>query len=380
MKRKKNITLIFNSIEEEHLGKDVFLTPFYLGRVLGYAVNIVYGPTETNKTMPKEWRGVNLHPLRQKGLLAKFFYLFWHAWSIDLLMLFHFSYGNLLLGLTYKLLHPSGILYVKADGLAILAQEEQLCRSNNWKVKILCYLFKRLLERVDKISIETEDDYKSLCNPVFGIYVRDKLALMLNGFDEYILKDLHIEEKALSQKENIFLTVGRIGSYLKNNEMFLQALKMIDLKGWKVVFIGPIEKNEKDFSVYINSFFQANPHLKDSVLFTGPIYDKKVLWEWYNRAKVFVLTSRSESFGIVLMEAFRFRDYILSTKVGFAKEAISYGYGDFLAQEDANALAVKLQAIIDEKVQLKESAMPSSTLFEKFSWEYQVSQNLKFDR
>ena len=90
MKRKKNITLIFNSIEEEHLGKDVFLTPFYLGRVLGYAVNIVYGPTETNKTMPKEWRGVNLHPLRQKGLLAKFFYLFWHAWSIDLLMLFHF--------------------------------------------------------------------------------------------------------------------------------------------------------------------------------------------------------------------------------------------------------------------------------------------------
>ena len=362
MKRKKNITLIFNSIEEEHLGKDVFLTPFYLGRVLGYAVNIVYGPTETNKTMPKEWRGVNLHPLRQKGLLAKFFYLFWHAWSIDLLMLFHFSYGTLLLGLTYKLLHPSGILYVKADGLAILAQEEQLCRSNNWKVKILCYLFKRLLERVDKISIETEDDYKRLCKPVFGINVRDKLALMLNGFDEYILKDLHIEEKALSQKENIFLTVGRIGSYLKNNEMFLQALKMIDLKGWKVVFIGPIEKNEKDFSVYINSFFQANPHLKDSVLFTGPIYDKKVLWEWYNRAKVFVLTSRSESFGIVLMEAFRFRDYILSTKVGFAKEAISYGYGDFLAQEDANALAVKLQAIIDEKVQLKESAMPSSTL------------------
>ena len=57
MKRKKNITLIFNSIEEEHLGKDVFLTPFYLGRALGYVVNIVYGPTETNRTMPKEWRG-----------------------------------------------------------------------------------------------------------------------------------------------------------------------------------------------------------------------------------------------------------------------------------------------------------------------------------
>lgn len=237
-----------------------------------------------------------------------------------------------------------------------------------------------MLKKIDKISIEIEDDYKRLCEPVFGISVKDKLTLMLNGFDEDILGNLHMEEKTLSQKENIFLTVGRIGSYQKNSEMFLQALKMIDLKGWKVVFIGPIEKNENDFRVYINSFFQDNPHLKNVVLFTGPIYDKKVLWEWYNRAKVFVFTSRFESFGIVLMEAFRFRDYMLSTKVGFAEEAISYGYGDFLEQEDVNALAVKLQAIIDEKVQLKESAMPSSTLFEKFSWEYQVSQNLKFDR
>ena len=157
--------------------------------------------------MPKEWRGVNLHPLRQKGLLAKFFYLFWHAWSIDLLMLFHFSYGTLLLGLTYKLLHPSGILYVKADGLAILAQEEQLCRSNNWKVKILCYLFKRLLERVDKISIETEDDYKRLCKDVYkrqqqdydwieqhGIYARKEYEtrydykISLNEFRSFMRK------------------------------------------------------------------------------------------------------------------------------------------------------------------------------------------------
>lgn len=379
MKKKKNITLIFNSIEEEHLGKDVFLTPFYLGRTLGYSVNIVYGRTNTNKTMPKQWRGVNLHSLRQENLLSRLLYLLRHVWSIDLLMLFHFSYSTLFLGLLYKFLYPSGMLYIKADGLAILRQEEQLSSSGSWKMKLVCKLFRVLFEKVDKISIEIQEDYERLCQPVFGVNVKDKLALMSNGFDEDMLKDLEIKEKLLFQKENIFLAVGRIGSYPKNSEMLLQALSKVDLKEWKVVFIGPIEKRETDFSMFINSFFQSYPHLKDSVLFTGPIYDKAVLWEWYNRAKVFVLTSRFESFGIVLMEAFRFRDYILSTKVGFAEEAISYGYGEFLEQEDAEGLAMKLQAIIDGRTLLKESAMPSPALFEKFSWEYQVANNLKFD-
>ena len=379
MKRKKNITLIFDSIEEEHFGKDVFLTPYYLGQVLGYSVNIVYGRTNTNEMLPKQRRGVNLCRLRQKSLLSRFFYLVCHVWSIDLLMLFHFSYSTLLLGVTYKLLHPSGLFYIKGDGLAMLRQEEQLSRSVNWKIKVLCRLIRLLLKKVDKISIETKDDYEHLCRSVFGINVKDKVTLMLNGFDEVTLKELGIEEKTLSRKENVILTVGRIGTYPKNSEMLLQALKQVELRGWKVVFVGPIEKKEVDFDVCINSFFQSNPQLRDSILFTGPIYDKKILWEWYNRAKVFVLTSRFESFGIVLMEAFRFRDYILSTKVGFAEDAVSYGYGELLNQEDADDLAVKLQAIIDGRTKLEESAMPSSLLFEKFSWKYQVTNNLKFD-
>lgn len=379
MKREKNITLIFNRIEEEHLGKDVFLTPFYLGKQLGYATNIVYESSKTNRTLPKKWRGVNLLRLRGHGVLLKFFYLFCHAWSIDVLMLFHFSYVTLLLGLTYKFLHPSGVLYIKADGLAVLNHEEQLCQSKKWKIKILCNLFRKLFQVVDKISIETRENYERLCQPIFGVNVKEKLAFVLNGFDEDVLKDLNIQENNLSQKENIFLTVGRIGSYPKNSKMLLQAIPKIDLKGWKVVFVGPIEKQETDFSVYINSFFQSYPHLKDSVVFTGPIYDKAVLWEWYNRAKVFVLTSRFESFGIVLMEAFRFRDYILSTNVGFAAEAISYGYGEFLEQENVDDLAMKMQAIVDEHTLLKESAMPTSLQFKKYSWEYQISHNLKFD-
>ena len=46
-----NLTLIFRCFEEVHLGKDVFLVPYYLGKRLGYEVTIVYPLTGTNKKL-----------------------------------------------------------------------------------------------------------------------------------------------------------------------------------------------------------------------------------------------------------------------------------------------------------------------------------------
>lgn len=89
--------------------------------------------------------------------------------------------------------------------------------------------------------------------------------------------------------------------------------------------------------------------MKDSVIFTGPIYDKKELWKWYNKSKVFLLTSRLESFALVLMEAYRFNNYVVSTDVGWARTAISKSKGEIIAQDDVNALSETLQRIIDGK-------------------------------
>ena len=56
----KQLTLIFNHFETEHLGKDVFLVPLYLGKQLGYDVTIVYPLTETNKDFPLQIWGYSL--------------------------------------------------------------------------------------------------------------------------------------------------------------------------------------------------------------------------------------------------------------------------------------------------------------------------------
>lgn len=44
-----NLTLLFENVEHVHLGKDVFLFPYYLGKRYGMNVNIVYPQTPTNK-------------------------------------------------------------------------------------------------------------------------------------------------------------------------------------------------------------------------------------------------------------------------------------------------------------------------------------------
>jgi len=111
-----------------------------------------------------------------------------------------------------------------------------------------------------------------------------------NGFynttDAQVIADPH-------RKENIILTVGRIGTQQKNNEELLTAFAGVSdaLNGWTLRLVGPIEP---DFHTYIDSYFSKYPKLKDRVIFTGPITDKEELYSEYAKAKIFALTSRLE--------------------------------------------------------------------------------------
>ena len=174
--------------------------------------------------------------------------------------------------------------------------------------------------------------------------------IVRNGFDEEMLSTLNLKENIYQKKENAILTVGRLGTYVKNTEMLLRALKQIDLKDWKFYFVGPIET---DFKPCISDFFNRYPEKRSSVIFVGAIYDKRELWEYYNRAKVFVLPSRSECYALVLNEALRFRNYLILTDVGAASDVIQEGkYGSLIEQDDDKMLAQRIQDIIDGKIDI----------------------------
>lgn len=148
------------------------------------------------------------------------------------------------------------------------------------------------------------------------------------------------------------ITVGRICSYQKNTDMILNALSKIDLKDWKFYFIGPLTdsfntSSESNYKKHIEQFYLENPLLEERVIFTGPIYDSKEIYEYYLRAKVFVLTSRYEGFANVLSEAAALGCYIVSTDVGGASLVSNdWQFGTKIEQEDIEGLAEIFQSII----------------------------------
>ena len=130
--------------------------------------------------------------------------------------------------------------------------------------------------------------------------------------------------------------MGRIGNYEKNTDMILDAAKITDLKDWKIVLVGPmtdsfITKGTSKYAEYVKQYFKDNPSLKEKVIFIGPEYDPKRLFEYYVKSRVFLLTSRSE---------------------GFANASIvsnNWQFGCKLPQEDALYLSKVLTDIIEEK-------------------------------
>lgn len=348
---KGQLTLVFHNFENEHLGKDVFGVPYYLGKRLDMDVTIVFPSTKTNKKLGESYRGVTLCPLwcpkRRFFWIIAVWYLLLNSHKIDVLMQFHFSNNTLILGNIFKMLNKRGKLYIKCDGIYWL--DEILAKQIPGTFKYDCY--QRLLKSLDCLSIELLSGYQKLLNNTYcNILLKHKAVLMPNGFDEELINQFVIKEKKFGEKENIIITVARIGDENKNTKMFLEALMHVDLKDWKVYLIGPILS---DFEKDIDSFFLKNPHKQCNVIFLGAVYDKKKLWEYYNMSKVFVLTSYNEGFPLVLSEAKRFMNYIVTTNIDAATDFVTGSeVGCIIEKNDIMGLATVLTNIVEGKVHI----------------------------
>lgn len=319
---KRWVTL-FEKTENFHLIKDVGQIPYQMHSYFGYDSSIVtYHNNGSYPYLEDEVKGLKLEFIPKIKLgrfsLSALIYLFFNAKKIDVLHLFHHREKTYLNFLVYKWRNPKGIAFLKSDmGLNSIREYEGFVPKKRPKYALRQWLFNKALPKMDVITVETQEghEYASACYPQYA----DKIFFMTNGMNVERMYQL-APLKPFEQKENIILTVGRIGSPEKNHEMLLSALEKLDFGEWKAVFIGPIEKK---FEKNIELFYTRNPHLKDRVVFTGAIFDRQLLFDWYARSKIFCLTSIEESFGFVLIEAMAYGDYILTTPVSSANEITS---------------------------------------------------------
>jgi glycosyltransferase involved in cell wall biosynthesis len=380
----KKIVHICEEFEYMWIGKDNGLIPIYMKEKYGYDSEI--WTYNLKNDLPDEIRGVKILKLKEfcpwiRNFIAGvkfikrlnlYLHLIKNAKDIDVLMLFHMSKSSYWNTLFYKKINPNGKVYIKADfNLEVYKKEIKIIESKSKNLRSFFkkrrYLSeykkrKKLAEVCDLISYESKESYEYVKDDYAGVSTKGKTIYLPNGIDDsFIRKNMSI--KNYDEKEKIFLTVGRLGTYEKNTEAILDALDGMDIKEWKFYLVGKVEKK---FQKRIEKFYIENPEKKEKVIFTGPIYDRKVLYSYYNRAKIFVLPSRWESFGIAMVEAMMFGNYILTTPTCAVTDITDNGrIGKIISVDN---LRTEICKLLKEEKKLEKNYFATLNHSKKFHW------------
>jgi glycosyltransferase involved in cell wall biosynthesis len=343
----------------------VGMIPFTMGKLFQYHASIVTYHNDDYSYMEQELKDDNfeLNLIKKRFENHKYdiiLYLILNSRSIDVLQVFHFhdTLNILIYFLIYRSLHWKGKIYAKLDAdynlTTFLAEDKGF-----WPL-IRNFILNHL---VDVLSVETEENYQRLLKSKLNY--QDKLICMPNGVDIHMNHEIQLDNK-----KNYIMTVGRLGSEEKATEVLLEAYSKIqNLKNWKLVLVGDFEHQFQD---YVNHYFETNPHLREKVIFAGFIDDRERIYQYYAESKIFCFTSRRESFGIALVEAAYFGNYILSTNVGGARDVLKVtDYGELFETDNTRMLTNRLEDLINNWHKYEGDPNQKMKLMEEnFSWSY----------
>ncbi|MGO4106377.1 glycosyltransferase family 4 protein [Paenibacillus sp. YAF4_2] len=326
MRDKKTFYLLAPCFTDALLTKDVGIIPYIMQKYYGYkAVYVTYRTSDGYMDWPS--LGMFEEEMEFDYLEAAFTYhpdhaietIFGanvqdcsddlvqyiedHAVHIDVLFLFGFYPFYYEAVDRYKKLNSAGKVYLKLDA------------NIHWINRTpLSDYFLHFLRNCNLISTESMVEY-----------IRQKwyvpICYIPNGYYSFGPESETIIP--FEHKEDLILTVGRIGNHAKASDQLLEAFKMavpFIPVSWKLALVGKVDEL---FRPYLNDFLLANPELEGRIIQTGFIQDKVQLQSWYRRAKIFVLPSLYEASAHVVSEAKTFGCYLITSDIESSREAIT---------------------------------------------------------
>ena len=293
----------------QRLLKDCGIVPYLLHKNYDFH-SVLVGYNANKPSLPyleTYLKGVEVDFLSDDTLNTRIKYINDHAKDIDLFIL----YG------AYDIYVPMVDFYKKKrpDGKVYLATDANV----NW-MDLITHdnpLYKKFLNQCDVVgaSCRKTQRYLSMKWPT-------AVDLIRNGWYNFSNVDFN---NLFNNKENIILTVGRLGTKQKRTELLLEAFAACSDKipDWRLRLVGKIEPKFKE---YVDKFFNRYPNLKERIEFVGLIEDKLQLAEEYKKAKIFVLTSTVEG-GTpnVIAEALYAGCYIITSNIDGASDATDEG-------------------------------------------------------
>lgn len=330
---KKAFVTIFLQAENVHLLKDVGMIPHFMG-----GGNSIYESTlvtikkgdypykkYTNNLKIEFISGDFERANRDKWYEYKLIrlYLKENSNKIDVLNFYHMTVQHILLANYYKYLNKSGFVYIKMDNY--YSDQNDACLNDRRLLRRLkTYFRNKLVSNIDLMTIES----KYSCD-LFSKYYNRKIEYLPNGFFSTEKNSPNIS----ISKNNIFLTVGRLGTHQKNTELLLDAFANIYEKcSWNLMLVGSMEESCKE---YMDQIFIKYKGLKERVIVMGEIIDKTELTKIYQSANVFIMPSRYENFSLAVVEAESNGCFlILSNKVAPYREFTNNGQLGIIIQSD----------------------------------------------
>ena len=365
---KKRFVTLFPYYEDYHFFKDPGQIPFRMQQY-NYSVEIVCFCNSDSYSVTEQYvklRKLN-SPSHGKSFFLIFRYLILNAKKIEVLNLFHINWISLLSAFIYKMFNGNGLVYLKLDnncffskyGWEVLLEE----RIPFYKVKKLIkqILFKQFFHSVNVFSVE-DNESRNYYNRYSVL--SDKIFVSYNGHtcDLFHTDDI----LPFSKKENIILTVGRLGEYPKNTQLLLSAFAEIaPLNDYDLHLAGSVSEELSDF---LRTYFNLFPSLKDRIFFHGQL-NKINLFNLYNRAKIFVLPSVYEGFANVFGESMYFGNAIVTTETVSAKELVRNKCGVILNEISSKCLSEQLTVLINDIELLNEYSLMSHKISQELNWD-----------
>jgi len=179
-------------------------------------------------------------------------------------------------------------------------------------------------------------------------------------------------EQPLDVPDSYIFALSRIDSN-KGLDFLIRAFGRIEDRCDAMLLIGGGSKNPKQHEIDVKADLLqivAELGLTDRVLFTGYIPDE-VLETYYRKAKVFVLPSKYEPFGMTTLEAMSCGTPVVATRFGGIKDDLHDGVDSLLVDpskpEELSEAILKVLTDGDLAARLSENGQ--KTIQERFSWE-----------
>lgn len=265
-----------------------------------------------------------------------------NAQQFDVIMFYNYGSTIWKLARLCKKINPNITIYSKLDmsngGFSHFCGNKSFMGIRNYAEKIKS-------RYVDVFSVETRSYYEALSKTsVF----KNRIGLIPNGVS---MLDVNISNIDNLEKENIVITIGRLGTHQKNNELLLEAIKLLPEElvcQWKFIFIGP---STNEFIELVEAFKLKNSKKANSIMMTGSIIDRNKIYEYCKKAKIMCMTSRYESTCLVTLEAMYFGAYPVITDYSeFTIDTTDGGkYGTVVELENVTALVKALVKTMSDK-------------------------------